>query len=565
MRARASCDGRGSRVRWDQAVAGPAEPSRTPHSPSRSRSPLCVNRHSAVSVRRVGVQGLTCRTGVLHHLPSRHSHVRSVHEGRVRARHSPEIEGGDEPTAPPEDRARPDRPPRRFEGEAHGRRPLPWRFGSGGRDDPGAGGITAHERRRAGRGRAALLPGLRSGAQGSSGVSDRVEEAELGTAYVRIDGLEGVYRGEAGVVSALLNAVPAYLRPRLAVAGSKFPAYVAARTSRTHGASRVPENVAAFLAPYPVELLPIPSKMKTAMRRFGLYTMGRVASLGERRLTDRFGLEGRRAWRLCNGTDDEAIHPMAFVETVVERMSLSFSTSLVHALSLAVDTLLRRAYARPEMRGRYAGMASLRCAATGWPSWERRISRRQLGERIACRPEQAGVGPTGHSRGGGDAHPIQPDGRARDPDGTLRRPAQGPGAEDSGDGEAAAGQAGRVQCAVQGGEVAPWLPGSLAPWHPAPEIRALQVPVDPSAREAVRPLHSPEPVEVREGTEGEPVSVLYRRRWRHVSRIDDRWMFDLWWLPKPVTRSYYRIDPGDGRLLTLFRDHWDERWYRQSA
>ena len=47
------------------------------------------------------------------------------------------------------------------------------------------------------------------------GISDRVEGAELGTAYVRLDGLEGLYRGEAGVVSALLNAVPPYLGPRV--------------------------------------------------------------------------------------------------------------------------------------------------------------------------------------------------------------------------------------------------------------------------------------------------------------------------------------------------------------
>ena len=33
------------------------------------------------------------------------------------------------------------------------------------------------------------------------GVSDRVEGAEMGTAYVRIDGLEGQYGGEARVVS----------------------------------------------------------------------------------------------------------------------------------------------------------------------------------------------------------------------------------------------------------------------------------------------------------------------------------------------------------------------------
>ena len=58
-------------------------------------------------------------------------------------------------------------------------------------------------------------------------ISDRVEGAELGTAYVRLDGLEGMYRGEAGAVSALLNAVPAYLNPRIGVADVKFPALVA--------------------------------------------------------------------------------------------------------------------------------------------------------------------------------------------------------------------------------------------------------------------------------------------------------------------------------------------------
>ena len=42
------------------------------------------------------------------------------------------------------------------------------------------------------------------------GVSDRVEGAELGSAYVRIDGLEGLFHGEAGVVSAMLNAVPSH-------------------------------------------------------------------------------------------------------------------------------------------------------------------------------------------------------------------------------------------------------------------------------------------------------------------------------------------------------------------
>ena len=73
------------------------------------------------------------------------------------------------------------------------------------------------------------------------GVSDRVEGAELGTAYVRVDGLERLYRGEAGVVSALLNAVPSYLNPRVGVADAKFPAFVAApcvQTARSLQGSR---------------------------------------------------------------------------------------------------------------------------------------------------------------------------------------------------------------------------------------------------------------------------------------------------------------------------------------
>ena len=80
-------------------------------------------------------------------------------------------------------------------------------------------------------------------------VSDRVDGTELGTAYARLDGLERLYRGEAGVVSALLNAVPTYLNPRVGVADTKFPAFIAARTCKTHGATRVPDDARAFLAP----------------------------------------------------------------------------------------------------------------------------------------------------------------------------------------------------------------------------------------------------------------------------------------------------------------------------
>ena len=49
-----------------------------------------------------------------------------------------------------------------------------------------------------------------------------------------------------------------------------------------------------------------------------------------------------------------------------------------------------------------------------------------------------------------------------------------------------------------------------------------------------------------------------------MARISDRWTFDLWWLPKPVTRTYYRVDQ-DGKQVTLFLDQTSDRWYKQSA
>lgn len=393
------------------------------------------------------------------------------------------------------------------------------------------------------------------------GVSDRVEEAELGTAYVRIDGLEGMYCGETGSVSALLNAVPAYLSPRIGVAGAKFPAFVAARTSAAHGAFRVPDDVRAFLAPHAIDLLPISEDVKGEMHRFGLHAMGAVAAMNTHMLTDRFGPEGSRAWELCNGIDDSPVIPLAFEESVVEHASLPFHSSSVEALFVAVDALLRRAYARPDMKGRYAGLADLLCAASGWPSWEKSVRFKQpVGswekaspvvrsrletDRPSTPVEDVTLTLSGFAGESGTQMGLLKDVR----DDRWRRLVE----------------ADRKLQPLMGGGHALHRIAEVAPWHPAPEMRVLQVPIDPSGRDDIRPLHTPRPVEVRESVEGEPVSLRVDRRWQHVSRIDDRWTFDLWWLPEPVTRAYYRVYPDGGGRITLFHDLEDDRWYRQGA
>ena len=157
------------------------------------------------------------------------------------------------------------------------------------------------------------------------------------------------------------------------MAEAKFPAFVAATVSEPSRATRVPSDVAAFLAPLTVDILPVPTDLKVALHRFGLHTLGDVGSMTETSLVGRFGTEGRRAWHLSRGMDDSPFIPLAHVETVVERTSLPFSSASLELLITVVDTLLARAFSRPSMQGRYAGKVLLECAVEGGPTWAREI------------------------------------------------------------------------------------------------------------------------------------------------------------------------------------------------
>ena len=288
------------------------------------------------------------------------------------------------------------------------------------------------------------------------GISDRVEGPELGTAYVRLDGLEGMYGGEARLVSALLHSVPEYLKPRVGLGEGKFPAFVAARVSRTQGATRVPSDAAAFLASHPIDLLPISSAVKTHMHRLGLHAMGQVASMRRDILADQFGPPGTKAWNLSRGIDDSPLIPLKYEESVVERTSLPFSSTSKELLLTAVDTLLKRAYSRPQMRGRYAGKAVLCCTLLRAPSWEKAVHFKQTvgdWERAARIVRgQFGVRPPPGPRGGDSPYPLQPLLRCiGGADGSLPGRPEGPAPAAGGGGAAAPGPHEREACPVQSG------------------------------------------------------------------------------------------------------------------
>ncbi len=390
-------------------------------------------------------------------------------------------------------------------------------------------------------------------------VSDRVEGSDLGIAYVRLDGLEGLYHGEAGAVSALMNSLPLHLAPRIGVADAKFPALVAARICEPRRAFKVPDDVRAFLGPRSIDLLPISADAKKEMRQLGLRTMGAVASMSRHMLTDRFGHSGGKAWALCNGTDDTPVVPMVSEEPIVEHISLPFPSSSIQMLFVVVDTLLKRGYARPELKGGWVSMAGLRCTAYGVPSWDRSIAFKQP----AGTWERASVAVKGRVQLDPPSIPVE--------DVTLTlsgfRGESGvqmgllDGAKEYGERQLV--EADRRLRLRENGGYALYKVAQVAPWHPALETRFLQMPIDPVGRDAMKPLNAPVPVQVKEGPEGQPMSVQIGRYWCSVIDVVDEWSFHLWWLPQPVDRAYYRIDSSDGSRLTLFRDRSNGQWFRQ--
>ena len=384
-------------------------------------------------------------------------------------------------------------------------------------------------------------------------VGGRVEGAELGVAYVGLD-------GPAARRDDLLGAVPEHFRPRIGIGANKFTSLVAARARRSPGATIVPGDAAAFLAPHPIGLLPCSSGLLDDLRRFGLRSLGDVAAQQPNALLDRFGREGRCAWELASGIDERPLRPRAHEEPVTERLALPEASVSLELLRAAVEMLLARVFAQPRMQGREAGSATLSCALEDGQTWSREFhfrsgvgSWRRAAEIIKQKletehpeaPVEAMTITLGHLSGAtGQQLSLFADIRADREQRILQIERQ-------------------LQARLGGAALRRMV--SVAPWHPAPEQRTLQVAIDPAAQDEMRPVAGSSAVEVREGPAQEPLAIRVGSQWRAVSRIEDQWSFDLWWRPTPMQRRYYQISGEDGRRLTLYRDEHADCWYRQSA
>jgi DNA polymerase-4 len=205
------------------------------------------------------------------------------------------------------------------------------------------------------------------------GISPLVEGAELGCAYIGVDGLQLIYPDDESLIDAAFSVVPNVFAPQAGMAGNKFLAYLTARRCPPSGRKMLTGDVETFLRELPCDVLPISMKSREKLCQFGLHTLGQVAALPPGPLLSQFGPEGKKIHNLARGYDDTPLYPRMMEEVIEESTTLSSVTVSLESILVTLEELLGRVFARISRVG--LGVRSLTVWTRTWNAkqWERNV------------------------------------------------------------------------------------------------------------------------------------------------------------------------------------------------
>lgn len=207
----------------------------------------------------------------------------------------------------------------------------------------------------------------------AAAVSPLIEEAEPGTVFADLRGLETLYPEPGQLEAAMLDAAPADLPARLGIAGQRFTALVAARSASPGSAVRVPaDDGASFLASRAVEWLPLSTACLERLRLFGITSIGEFAALPLQAAQAQFGVQGRLAWLAARGEDPEPLRPRRIVlDSVREHVRPEAPLVSRESILQGARQLLRRALRQPVAIDRLVRQIRLRAISEDEQLWER--------------------------------------------------------------------------------------------------------------------------------------------------------------------------------------------------
>jgi protein ImuB len=204
-----------------------------------------------------------------------------------------------------------------------------------------------------------------------------VESADLGCVYFETRVVERLYGGLEAALRRALAAVGTAWDPRAGAAGRRFAALAAANVARPGQILVVSDEcLDEFLAPLPLELVPLEPRRQQELRELGVRRLGELAGLPQGAVAERLGPDGRRAWSLARGGAAARIRGRRPPAEVSE--SLEFPEAVGNELTLrrAFATLLEQVLARADRERRFVRKAALGARLATGGSWRRTVTLR---------------------------------------------------------------------------------------------------------------------------------------------------------------------------------------------
>ncbi len=207
-----------------------------------------------------------------------------------------------------------------------------------------------------------------------------VEPDSPGVVYFDSRGVERLYGGLEPALKRSLAAVGTAWDPRVGAAERRFAALAAASVARPGQALVVADDrTQSFLAPLPLQLLPLERERYEELEELGVRTIGQLAGLPGGAVAERLGPDGRRAWSLAGGEEpgDRKVAPRRPAAAIHE--TLEFPEAIGNELTLrrGLAVLLERLLARPERAGRPPRKIALWARLVGGASWRRTVTLRE--------------------------------------------------------------------------------------------------------------------------------------------------------------------------------------------
>jgi protein ImuB len=204
-----------------------------------------------------------------------------------------------------------------------------------------------------------------------------VDPTEPGVVFFETRGVERLYRGVEPALKKALGAVGAAWDARVGAAGRKFTALAAANVARPGQILVVSDEATRdFLAPLPLDLLPLDEPRQQELRELGVRRLGELAGLPGGAVAERLGPDGRRAWSLARGGERRRVRGRRAPAEFVERLEFADAVGNELTLRRAFGVLLDRLMEQPTREGRFVRKAAIAARLVGGGSWRRTITLR---------------------------------------------------------------------------------------------------------------------------------------------------------------------------------------------